>query len=89
MVLMAAIDGQGVALTRGTLAAGDLAAGRLVKPFDLALPTNWAYVVVYPPEYRDRPKIKTFRAWLLAEAEIDRNVLADASASTGGLTPLH
>ncbi len=89
MVLMAAIDGQGVALTRGTLAAGDLAAGRLVKPFDLALPSNWAYYVVYPPETRDRPKIKAFRAWLLAEAEIDRDVLADASPATGASTPLH
>ena len=73
MVLMSAIDGQGVALARGTLAAGDLAAGRLVKPFDLALPSNWAYYVVYPPEYRDRPKIAAFRDWLLAEAETDHD----------------
>ncbi len=89
MVLMAAIDGQGVALARGTLAAGDLAAGRLVKPFDLALPSNWAYYVVYPPEYRDRPKIKAFRAWLLAEAEIDRDVLDGARPATGASPPLH
>ena len=81
MVLLAAIDGQGVALSRGTLAAGDLAAGRLVKPFDLALPSSWAYFLVYPPAYRDRPKIAAFRAWLLAEAEIDRGVLADAAPS--------
>ena len=39
----------------------------------LALPSNWAYYVVYSPEYRDRPKIKAFRDWLLAEAGTDHD----------------
>ena len=47
----------------------DLAAGRLVKPFTLSFPANAAYWLVAPSEAWDRPKIKSFREWLLAEAE--------------------
>jgi len=68
MLLQAAIDGQGVALGRSVLVGDDLAAGRLVKPFALSFPANAAYWLVAPPEAWDRPKIKAFRDWLLAEA---------------------
>ena len=69
MVVQAAVEGQGVALARGALAADDLAAGRLVKPFDIALPTDYAYYVVCPAPSADRPKIAAFRDWLLDEAK--------------------
>jgi LysR family glycine cleavage system transcriptional activator len=69
MLLQAAIDGQGVALGRSVLVSDDLAAGRLVKPFTLTFPANAAYWLVAPSEAWDRPKIKSFREWLLAEAE--------------------
>ena len=69
LVLQAAIEGQGVALGRSALAAADLAAGRLVKPFDISLPGSWAYYVVYPEATAERPKIIAFRDWLMAEAE--------------------
>lgn len=71
MVLTAAMAGQGVALGRSTLAADDLAAGRLVKPFDVELKAGNAYFVVCPEESADRPKILTFRNWLLKEASSD------------------
>ena len=38
MLIDAAVDGQGVALARTTLAAWDLINGRLVRPFPVALP---------------------------------------------------
>ena len=38
-----AIQGDGVALGRSALVAADLAAGRLVRPFDLSLSTSHAY----------------------------------------------
>jgi LysR family glycine cleavage system transcriptional activator len=69
MVVQAAVEGQGVALARSVLAAADLAAGRLVRPFDVSLPARWAYYAVCPMATRDNPKIKAFRDWLLAEAE--------------------
>ncbi|MBL4907531.1 MAG: transcriptional regulator GcvA [Sneathiella sp.] len=71
MVLTAAMAGHGVALGRSTLAADDLAAGRLVKPFDVELKAGNAYFVVCPEETADRPKIVTFRNWLLKEAASD------------------
>jgi len=69
MVIQAAIEGQGVALARGALAAGDLAAGRLVRPFTLSISNDYAYYVVCPESTADRPKIAAFRDWLLDEAK--------------------
>jgi len=68
MAIDAAVDGQGVALARTALAAWDLRAGRLVRPFALALPAPYAYWIVCPKPTAGLPKISTFRAWLLAEA---------------------
>ncbi len=67
----AAVDGQGVALARTGLAAHDLIMGRLVRPFDLALPVAYAYWIVCPKATANLPKIATFRDWLLAEAAED------------------
>lgn len=71
MLLQAAVDGQGVALGRSALAAADLEAGRLVKPFDVRTPLDVAYYLVCPRSTAERPKIAAFRAWLLAEADAE------------------
>jgi len=71
MVLQAAADGLGVALGRSVLVADDLAAGRLVKPFDLELPTQSAYYFVCPEGAIERPKVKAFRDFLFAEVARD------------------
>jgi LysR family glycine cleavage system transcriptional activator len=71
MVLTAAMAGQGIALGRSTLAAEDLAAGRLVKPFDVELRASNAYFIVCPQEALDKPRIAAFRQWLLDEAATD------------------
>ncbi|MCH7888132.1 MAG: transcriptional regulator GcvA [Proteobacteria bacterium] len=68
MVIQAAVEGQGVALGRSALAAADLAAGRLVKLFDISLPAAVAYYVVCPEATAGRPKIVAFREWVIAEA---------------------
>jgi LysR family glycine cleavage system transcriptional activator len=67
--LQAAADGQGLALGSEALAGDDLAAGRLVRPFDVVLPVNFAYYLVYPEDTADRPKIANFRQWILAEID--------------------
>ncbi len=69
LLIQAAIEGLGVALGRSVLVKGDLEAGRLVRPFATALPSESAYYLVYPPELENAPKIKAFREWLLATAE--------------------
>jgi LysR family glycine cleavage system transcriptional activator len=75
MLIDAAIDGQGVALARTALAAGDLISGRLVRPVDVALKMASAYWIVCPNATAARPPIATVRAWLLAEAAADRRRL--------------
>jgi LysR family transcriptional regulator, glycine cleavage system transcriptional activator len=71
MVIDAAVDGQGVALARTTLAAWDLITGRLVRPFSISLRLSKSYWIVCPKAASSLPKIKTFREWLLAEAAED------------------
>ncbi len=67
--IQAAVRGEGVVLGRSALIADDLAAGRLVRPFELSLPAGFAYYVVYPPRALQRPSVKAFRDWLMAEAK--------------------
>jgi LysR family glycine cleavage system transcriptional activator len=63
MVLDAAINGQGIALARTTLAARDLLNGHLVRPFPQALPLAKTYWIVCPKATASPPKIVTFREW--------------------------
>src|SRR2546422_4986576 len=71
MVIDAAINGQGIALARTTLAAWDLFNGRLVRPFPESLRLSKTYWIICPKATAALPKIVTFREWLLAEASSD------------------
>jgi LysR family glycine cleavage system transcriptional activator len=79
MVVQAAAEGQGVALARSVLAAGDLAAGRLVRPFEISVPHDLAYYLVSPEATAEQPRIRAFRAWLLAEARDQAEAAAPAA----------
>ena len=72
LAIQAAIDGQGVALGRDALAAADLKAGRLVRPFRLSVAGRFRYHLVYLPVALRRPKVALFREWLLREAHGSR-----------------
>ncbi len=69
LVMKAAMSGHGVALGRSVLVADELAAGRLVRPFELSLPAEYGYYVVAPVETAERPKVRAFREWLLEERQ--------------------
>lgn len=69
LALQMAIDGHGIALMTDVLATDDIAAGRLIRPFELTLSTNFGYYVVCPAERAEFPKIRAFRAWLRTQAE--------------------
>jgi LysR family glycine cleavage system transcriptional activator len=69
LAMDAAIAGHGVVLAQSTIAAADLAAGRLVRLFSLALPDQFAYYIVTAPGTLERPKIRAFRDWLRCEAD--------------------
>ena len=75
MLIDAAIDGQGIALARTMLAASDLIAGRLVRPFQAAIPLRNTYWIVCPRATRALPKIVAFRDWLFDEVAADRRRL--------------
>lgn len=68
MAIQAAIDGQGLALGQYLFAADDLAAGRLVKPFDLTLPLASPYCILSPAGQPLKPAADAFRSWLLEQA---------------------
>jgi LysR family glycine cleavage system transcriptional activator len=64
LVLQAALRGHGVALVDRFLATEDLAAGRLVQPFDLSVP-HGGYWLVARDFNRLSPEAQAFRTWLL------------------------
>ena len=80
LALDAAIAGHGVVLAYSTIAAADLAAGRLVRLFSLALPDQFSYYIVTAPGALDRAKVRSFRDWLRDEADRQRSAAASPAA---------
>lgn len=68
LAVEAALEGQGVALALKPLVEADVAGGRLIVPFDIAVPSPFAYFLVMRKAVAQRPSVAAFRAWLLAEA---------------------
>ncbi len=68
LLLQAAVAGLGAAIAHSALVNDDLAAGRLVRPFELRLSTDMGFYVVYPAGTAARPKVRAFRDWLFEEA---------------------
>ena len=65
--LQAALSDQGIALARSALVHEELVAGRLVKLFDVTLPSPINYYLVCPEGTENMPEINTLRDWLVAE----------------------
>ncbi|MBV9456699.1 MAG: transcriptional regulator GcvA [Bradyrhizobium sp.] len=69
MTVQAAIDGLGVAMGRTSYVQDDIAKGRLVVPFNIALPAETGFYLVSREGVADPPKLKAFRQWLIASAK--------------------
>jgi LysR family transcriptional regulator, glycine cleavage system transcriptional activator len=69
MTVQAAIDGMGVAMGRTTYVQDDIAKGRLVVPFRIALPADAGFYLVAPDGRHEAPKLAAFRDWLIAAAQ--------------------
>ena len=92
LALEAAVDSQGVALSIGQLASNDLAAGRLVIPFDTRVPLEYAYHVISLERIPDTPltdaarehaeRVDAFREWVKAEAAGQDDELHHRPAAT-------
>jgi DNA-binding transcriptional LysR family regulator len=62
--LQAALDGLGVAMARAPFVVDDLAAGRLVRPFKLAVPKGKGWYLVHRPGTDADAALVAFRGWL-------------------------
>jgi LysR family glycine cleavage system transcriptional activator len=69
MTVQAAIDGIGVAMGRTSYVESDIAKGRLVVPFKIALPADAGFYLVSPQAKADPPKLSAFREWLSASVQ--------------------
>lgn len=67
MCIEAAVHGIGLAMASYPFVADDLEAGRLVAPFNLTVPQNRAWYLLYPDIATMRRKVVVFRDWILAE----------------------
>ncbi|MTH97008.1 LysR substrate-binding domain-containing protein [Roseibium sp. RKSG952] len=81
MIAEAAVNHAGAALIPRFFIEAELAAGRLVRLFDLSLKQQTAYYFVYPENRTLRPVVKAFRSWLIEEA---RNARSDREAMLPG-----
>jgi len=85
----AAAQGYGVALAKSALVQGALAEGRLMRPFDVTIPSEFTYDVIGVDPLINSPKVIAFRRWLESEAMIDGmlatgpSARAPAEAATG------
>jgi len=71
LMVQAAIDARGIALVRRSIAEGDLAAGTLVRLFDVAIKASGSYYLVRPRGAAPQ-KVLAFRAWMLEEKKRKR-----------------
>src|SRR5438270_6815864 len=69
MTVQAAIDGIGVAVGRTSYVQDDIAKGRLVVPFQIALPADAGFYLVSSETKADPPKLAAFRQWLKASLQ--------------------
>jgi LysR family glycine cleavage system transcriptional activator len=59
----AAIEGLGVAMGRSGVVERDIAAGRLVEPFSIRIPSISGYYLVAPPKRFELEKVQQFLGW--------------------------
>jgi LysR family glycine cleavage system transcriptional activator len=68
LAYQAAMDGVGVAIAQKSLVQDDLAYGRLVAPFAVEAPNDWAYYLIRPQRAPSRAPVKLFENWVIQEA---------------------
>ena len=74
LMYQAARGGQGVAIASAVAVADDLETGRLVRPFDLAVPSEGSYFIVGARGRLRKPKVRRFVDWLKNVAREERRV---------------
>ncbi|HLL10678.1 MAG TPA: LysR family transcriptional regulator [Rubrivivax sp.] len=79
--IQAALAGQGVALARVALVHESLQRGELVEPFGAAgrITSPFSYWLVRWPARRERPVVAAFEGWLMQQAALTREALAQTA----------
>ena len=86
-VLTAAEQGQGLALTRWCLAAGDIQLGRLAQASPIMVPCPLSYYFVCPESYLSMPKMQWLLAWLHEMVREFRGLNAPCGAALTAAAP--
>ena len=77
LAIEAAVAGRGIALARSAIAAEDIKAGRLIKPFGEEVPINFAHHIVCPKEKLKSERVQDFIEWMWEEVEkTDTDIMA-------------
>ncbi len=69
LALEAAKSGLGLAISNREFVEDHIRQGSLVAPFQVEVPSESGYYLVYPRAHAGEPKIEAFRNWLLAAIE--------------------
>lgn len=84
IAVQAAMQGLGIAIGDPRFYQAEIASGRLVQPFDLVTPEGDTWWFACLPAMAERPRVKAFREWLVAEARAtaaQANIRAARSAA--------
>ena len=77
-MVQAALTGQGVVLARLPMVAESLANGDLVEPLpNQRMDSPMAYWLIIGPRNAQRPEIKAFCEWLMAQSKATRNTIGE------------
>jgi LysR family glycine cleavage system transcriptional activator len=77
-MVQAALTGQGVVLARLPLVAESLANGDLIEPLPkLRMDSPMAYWMIVGPRSRQRPEIRGFCDWLIAQSKVTRHTIGE------------
>ena len=63
-LVAAVLDGQGIGLVRSAIAADEMAAGRLVRPFSIEVPSRFSLYLVWARRPANRAAALSFRDWM-------------------------
>ncbi len=73
LMYQATVAGLGLAIAQTPFITEDLAAGRLIRPFEDELATTNGYFLIYPGNKLRSGAVQAFRDWILMEAEVTKD----------------
>jgi LysR family glycine cleavage system transcriptional activator len=80
LLIRSAMDGDGIALVRHVVVMQEIASGKLLRLFDVAVKSPWDYYLASPPEALHKPQVQAFRNWLLEEIALFKAQTGDSVA---------